>query len=531
MSTEQLTLPRPSSERPSTERKALAVNLDARRYGSFAEIGAGQEVVRWFFRVGGAAGTIAKSMSAYDMSVSDAIYGHCERYVCRQRLEDMLDREHSLNLERLRESRGDTTAFFAFADTVSARNFSGTNDCHGWMGIRFQAHPRDQDSQIIVHVRMLDTENALQQEALGIVGVNLLYGAFFLNHEPDQLIESLLDNLNTRRIEIDMIEFSGIAFRHVDNRVMSLRLVQLGLSNAAMFSASGEVLQPSEVLYKKPILVERGSFRPLTHVNVDMLRAAQEKFQKESDVDADQVVSLAEITMRNLQSNGRIDLRDFLARVDVLAACGMTVLISDYFEYYRLAAYLARYTKKRIGITMGAGSLVELFDDKYYTTLEGGTLESFGRLFKNDLKLYIYPLLDSKTGELKTVNNLQIAPEIRKLYQYLVDKGCIEQLESYDPKHLGTFSREVLRQIQAGEPTWVEHVPEAVSALIKQRGFFGYRRPKNITTQAPNQSTQPATATTTVTKVVSKPSPVAAPAPVDAEAELLSPLASLVSQL
>ncbi len=476
---------RPTPQRPSTEQKALAVNLDPRRYGSFAEIGAGQEVVRWFFRVGAAAGTIAKSMSAYDMSVSDAIYGHCERYVCRKRLEDMLDREQALNLERLRESRGDTTAFFAFADTVSARNFSGTNDCHGWMGIRFQAHPRDQDSQIIVHVRMLDTENALQQEALGIVGVNLLYGAFFLNHEPDQLIESLLDNLSTRRIEIDMIEFSGIAFRHVDNRVMSLRLVQLGLSSAAMFSASGEVLQPSEVLYKKPILVERGSFRPVTHVNMDMLSAAQEKFRAEADVDAEQVVSLAEITMHNLQANGQIDLCDFLARVDVLAACGMTVLISDYFEYYRLAAYLARYTKKRIGITMGAGSLISLFDEKYYTKLEGGVLESFGRLFKNDLKLYIYPLLDPQSGELTTVENLQLAPEIRKLYQYLIDKGCIEQLDTYDPQHLRTFSRDVLRQIEAGDPRWTEHVPAEVAEVIQRRGFFGYRRPKNVAAPVP----------------------------------------------
>lgn len=484
-------LERPPAERPTTERKALAVNLDPRRYGSFAEIGAGQEVVRWFFRVGGAAGTIAKSMSAYDMSVSDAIYGHCERYVCRKRLEDMLDREHSLNLERLRDSRGDTTAFFAFADTVSARNYHGTNECHGWMGIRFQAHPRDQDSQIILHVRMLDTENALQQEALGIVGVNLLYGAFFLNHEPDQLIESLLDNLTTRRIEIDMIEFSGIAFRHVDNRVMSLRLVQLGLSSAAMFSASGEVLQPSEVLYKKPILVERGSFRPVTHVNMDMLLAAQKKFRAEANVEADEVVSLAEITMHNLQANGEIDLRDFLARADVLAACGLTVLISDYFEYYRLAAYLARYTKKRIGITMGAGSLISLFDEKYYTKLEGGVLESFGRLFKNDLKLYIYPLLDPQTGELTTVKNLQLAPEIRKMYQYLLDKGCIEQLDTYDPQHLKTFSREVLKQIQDGDPKWVEHVPREVAEVIQRRGFFGYRRPKTPAPLPPTTTPAP----------------------------------------
>jgi len=480
-----MSVERAGIERPNTERKALAINLDPRRYGSFAEIGAGQEVVRWFFRVGGAAGTIAKSISAYDMTVSDAIYGQCERYVCRQRLEDMLEHEHSLNRERLRESRGDTTAFFTFADTVSARNFKGTNDCHGWMGVRFQSHPQDQDSQIIIHVRMLDTENALQQEAIGIIGVNLLYGAFFLNHEPDQLIESLLDNLSTRRIEIDMIEFSGIAFRHVDNRVMSLRLVQLGLSDAAMFSAKGEVLQPSEVLYKKPILVERGSFRPLTNVNLDMLRSAHDKFCQEPDVDAEQVVTLAEITMRNLQANGEIDLRDFLARVDLLAACGMTVLISNYFEYYRLAAYLARYTKNRIGITMGAGSLHELFDEKYYSKLDGGILESFGRLFKNDLKLYIYPLLDRNTGELTTVENLEVTDEIRKLYEYLVDKGCIEQLNNFNANNLSTFSREVLRQIQAGDPSWIEHVPIEVAEVIQRKGFFGYRRTPSAKQPAP----------------------------------------------
>ncbi|QDV63356.1 TonB-dependent receptor [Crateriforma conspicua] len=463
------------SERPTTDRKALQVNLDSRRYGSFAEIGAGQEVVRWFFRVGAAAGTIAKSMSAYDMSVSDAIYGKCDRYVCRQRLEDMLDREHKLNLERLRESRGDSTAFFAFADTVSARNYHGTNECHGWMGIRFQAHPRDEDSQIIIHVRMLDKNMEAQQEALGIVGVNLLYGAFFMHHEPEQLLESLLDNLSTQRIEIDMIEFSGIAFRHVDNRVMSLRLVQLGLSNAAMFSASGDVLQPSEVLYKRPILVERGSFRPVTHVNLDMLSAARESFKKEADVEEDRIVQLAEITMRNLQANGDIDLRDFLARADTLAACGMTVLISDYFEFYRLAAYLSRYTKERIGITLGAGSLAELFNEKYYTGLEGGILESFGRMFKNDLKLYIYPLLDRETGTLTTVDNLSVSPDLDKLYHYLVDTGCIEQLDAYNPEHLSTFSREVLKMIDAGDPAWEDHVPAEVASVIKRRGFFGHK--------------------------------------------------------
>ena len=461
----------------ATSEKALDLNLDSGRYGSFAEIGAGQEVARWFFRVGGAAGTIAKSVSAYDKAVSDAIYGKCERYVCRQRLEDMLEHEFSLNLERLKEERGDTTAFFAFADTVSARNFQGTNECHGWMGLRFQAHPRDEVSQIIIHVRMLDKENALQQEALGVVGVNLIHGAFHLHHEPDQLVESLLDNLSTERIEIDMIEMSGIAFRNVDNRVMSLRLVQLGLSNAAMFAADGRVLQPSEILRKKSILVERGSFRPLTNTNVDILNCATSRFMQDQADESAEIVTLAEINLSSLRTNGRIDIRDFLTRVDTMAASGMTVLISDYFEYYRLAAYLRRYTKRRIGLTLGIGSLTELFDERYYTGLEGGILESFGRLFKNDLKLYIYPSLNLETQELITVSNLEVAPELSSLFKYLVDRGCIEQLENANQDHLGTFSGDVLRMISEGDERWQDHVPNAVANVIKARGFFGYKKP------------------------------------------------------
>src|SRR5208282_1351823 len=291
------------------------------------------------------------------------------------------------------------------------------------------------------------------------------YAAFFLHHKPELMVESLLDNLTTQRIEIDMIEFCGIEFRHVDNRVMSLKLVELGLSGAAMFGASGEVLQPSEVLRKRPVLVERGSFRPVTKVNIDMINCARERFAAEPEVDGDQVVELMEITMRNLLATGKLDLSDFLARADLLAACGKTVLISDYFEYYRLAGYLARYTKKKIGITMGAGSLCELFDEKYYARLDGGILESFGRLFKNDLKLYIYPLLDRKTGALTTVQNLPVAPELRKLYEYLVERTCIEQLDNYNPAYLPIFSRDVLQQIKSGDNSWSERVPPEVAEV------------------------------------------------------------------
>lgn len=463
-----------SDRKLSTHDKALQVNLDPRRYGSFAEIGAGQEVVRWFFRVGGAAGTIAKSISAYDMKVSDAIYGKCERYVCRPRLQSMLDYEQDLNMERLKEDRGDTTAFFTFADTVSARNFKGANECHAWLGIRFQAHPRDEDSQIIIHVRMLDQTNVRQQEALGIVGVNLIYGACFLHYHPAKLVESLLDNLSTDRIEIDMIEFSGIEFRHVDNRLMSLKLVQLGLSNAAMFGPNGDVLQPSEVLRKRPILVERGSFRPVTHTNLDILRCASERFCSEPGVDGGRVVHLMEIAMNNLMAAGDIDYRDFLARADMLCACGKTVLISNYFEYYRLAAYLTRYTKEKIGITMGAGSLVELFDEKYYCELSGGILESFGRLFKNDLQLYVYPL--KQNNGLVTAANIEIAEELRQLYGYLRDRGCIKDLENYRPECLDIFSREVLQKIGACDPGWRNMVPEAVAQVIQERSYFGYSK-------------------------------------------------------
>ncbi|HLF12646.1 MAG TPA: TonB-dependent receptor [Gammaproteobacteria bacterium] len=465
------------NEHPVVPRdKALKVNLDPRHYGTFAEIGAGQEVVRWFFRAGGAAGTIAKSISAYDMKVSDAIYGSCTRYVCRERLQSMLDYEQRLNLERLGGIRGEDTTFFAFADTVSARSFRGNNECHGWMGIKFQATPGGDNNQIVIHVRMLDNENALQQEALGIVGLNLVYGACFFHDQPERLLESLLDGLSTNRIEIDLIEFSGDEFGHVDNRVMSLRLVQLGLTGAAMFSSEGKVLQPSEVLYKKPVLVERGRFRPVTYVNLDLAAAALKSFEAESDdVAPGETVSIMEITMRNLMAQGDVDLNDFISRADVLATTGHTVMISDFIEYYRLAAYLFRYTNRRIGLAMGAMNLREIFDESYYLKLEGGILESFGRLFKNNLKLFVYPYLDQVTNELITIDNVEVAPSLRQLYGYLVDRRCIVQLTDINPAYLRIYSPDVLRKISAKNPEWESVVPPKVAEAIKSRGLFGYQ--------------------------------------------------------
>ena len=456
-----------------THQKALRINLDPRWYGTVAEIGAGQEVARWFFRAGGAAGTVAKTISAYDMAVSDAVYGKSGRYVSMPRLQAMLDHEFSLNVERLGEDRGDANAFFAFADTVVARSYQGGNECHGWMGVKFQSHPRDDPSQIILHVRMLDAEAGLQQEALGIVGVNLLHGAFFQHHEPEQLIESLLDRLTTGRIEIDMIQFKGIEFRSVDNRLMALKLVQLGLSGAAMFGPDREVLQPSEVLRKKAILVERGSFRPPTVVNIDMLHTALEKFQADPANEGREILALTELTMRNLLAGGKdVDRRDFLARADLLAACGMTVIISDYVEYHRLAAYLAWRTDGRIGIVMGVPSLIDLFDEANHAQLPGGILESFGRLFKSHLKLFVYPML--KGEGTVTVDTVRVDAELQPLYDYLSGRGSFVDLDNFNPDYLPILSRDVLRRIAAGDASWEHMVPDEVAALIKKRSFFGH---------------------------------------------------------
>jgi len=460
-----------------THSKALRINLDPRWYGTFAEIGAGQEVVRWFFRVGGAAGTIAKSISAYDMKVSDAIYGQVDRYVSRNRLQAMLDYEFDLDLERLGPERGDDTSFFAFADTVVARSYRGTNECHGWMGIKYQSRAHDQPSQVVMHVRMLDEEASAQQEALGIVGVNLCYGAFFLSHVPEELVESLLDSLTTRRIEIDMLEFSGIEFRNVDNRIMALKLVQIGLSGAAVFGPNREVLQPSDLLHNKAVLVERGSFRPVTYVNLDMFQSALVKFKQEPAVANKPILGLMELTMRNLLAGGKeVDRRDFLARAEVLGACGMTVLISDYFEYYRLAAYLSWRTRERIAIVMGVPSIFELFDEKYYADLPGGILENFGRLLKNDLKVYVYPMQRSPTDELQTIHTVKVKPDLQPLYDYLVGRGSFVQLDNYNPEYLQIFSRDVLKRIASGDEAWDQMVPPQVAEIIRRRGFFGYKK-------------------------------------------------------
>ena len=457
-----------------TNRKAFQINLDRQKYGTFAEIGAGQEVARRFFHVGGAAGTIAKTMSAYDMTFSDAIYGPADRYVSRVRLNTMLDHEYDLLLERLGKKPGNERAFFVFADTVAARSFKQHNEAHGWLGVRFQPTPGAEPSQIIIHVRMLDEANVDQQEALGVIGVNLLYGAFY-HSQPERLISSLQENLTPGRIQVDLIKFSGPAYINIDNRLMSLQLVSQGLTDAVMFTADGEIVQPSEIIYKKAILIERGSFRPVTYATNDMLEGARRQFLKESGTSEKDLVVLMEMTLENLLSEGQLDHADFLARVDILGALGRTVLISKFGEYYRLAGYLSRYTSRPIGLVMGVPSLLEIFDEKYYLNLEGGILEALGRMFTSGLKLYVYPMIDEKTGEIVTATQVEVAPNLRSLFQYLIDNGSIKEISDYRKEFLRIYPPAVLAKLKAGDESWEKMVPPEVAQIIKRREFFGYR--------------------------------------------------------
>ena len=463
-------------EKLSTLQKALAVNLDDRKYGTFAEIGAGQEVARFFFQAGGAAGTIAKSMSAYDMAVSDAIYGEEEthRYVCRSRVHKMLKREYSLLVDRVSELKAKTTQYFAFANTVAAKGYKSKKDCHGWLGIQLQLYPGAEPSQITLHVRMLDNSNTQQQEALGILGVNLIHGAFNFFAEPKRMIDHLMDNLSWERIEIDYCHFEGPYFEDVDNKEMALYLVQSDITSAAMLSPDGQVVLPSEALYKKNILVARGTFRPVTLVNLDMSECAKKEFLNERGVTESNSTFLAEMTVRDIMGEDKGDLRDYLERAKQLNALGFNVLVSNYLRFFTLRAYLNRLTKKKLGIVLSVPNIIDIFNEQFYEGMEGGILEAFGKLFAAGTRLYVYPRMHIDTGELITTETLKVPEHLKYLYRHLLENRYIVPLEGGDSDLMGIHSQKVLKEIQHGDGDWKSQVPDEVYEAIKSKKLFGY---------------------------------------------------------
>ena len=456
----------------TVRQKALALNLEARAYGTFAEIGGGQEVARWFFSVGGAAGTVAKSISAYDMSVSDGLYGQAKRYVGRQRLEAMLEQEFVQLKEQLGQKHGSSKCFFVFADTVATRKFGQPGHGHGWLGVRFQAQCGEEPSEIIIHAHLLDSTAAREQESLGILGVNLIHAAFYRRGDPAQLIDALMDELSREQVEIDMIKFSGPAFVQVDNRLMTLQLVEKGLTDAAMFTSTGQVVQPSEVFYKKPILVERGSFRPATNLTLDLLERAREQFLQEPSVKGQEPLVLAEMTLHSLIPGPDVGHADFLARADILHTLGFNVLISRFEPYYQMAEYLAAYTDQLIGLAVGLPTMRQVADEKFYTDLPGGVLESVGRLFKRSVKMYVYPTRDPVSGRILTLNDAPMQPPWHHLRSLLREIGRIDPISSFNEEYLSIRTPEVLAQIESGNPSWETKVPRAVATIIKEKGLF-----------------------------------------------------------
>ncbi|WP_282070319.1 TonB-dependent receptor [Olleya namhaensis] len=460
---------------PSLKDKALRINLNENIYGTFAEIGAGQETVRHFFRAGGASGTIAKAMSAYDKDFSDAIYGieNDRRYVTEARLRKMVSHEIKLIEERIDREKNPHKMFFSFANTVATIDFAKKYKGHGWVGIKYQIDPEEEEyNEIVLHIRFKENDARLQQETLGILGTNLIYGAFYKYNEPRKLLRYLYDHLDKDQIEIDTINFSGPVFKDVDNRLMSLQLVKNGMTDAIMFAPDGNNVLPARVLYKKNILALRGSFRPVTKVNIDMYEKSLDMFIKENKVDENNTQVIFEITLSNLRAEGEIDEQDFMDRARLLCSLGHTVLISNFQEYYKLVEYFSQYSKSRMGLAMGVNNLVDIFDEKYYRHLSGGILEAFGKLFFKDLRVYLYPMKESD-GTLTTSDTLKVHPRMKELYKFFKYNGKVVDITDFDPATLDVFSRRVLKMIATGEEGWQQMLPEGVSKLISEQSLFG----------------------------------------------------------
>ncbi|MBT1450410.1 TonB-dependent receptor [Glaciecola sp. XM2] len=462
----------------STSQKALRLNLDDKKYGTIVEIGAGQEVARQFFLAGAAAGTIAKTMSAYDMKFSDAIYGvqNDGRYVSKARVKAMMEQELNLVLERVSEGRSKASRYFAYAATVAAKSFNRDNECHAWCGIRIQMYPGAEPSNIKVHVRMHDDNAEAQQQALGVLGVNLIYAAYYYFEDPKMMIDSLTDSIKPGRIEIDSIEFVGPYFEDIDNRAINLHLIRSWKTRAIMFRPDGTIGVPAEMLYKKNVITIRGSFRPVTNLNVDMIEQGKKAFYAQKGISEANTIAIAEISLNDAKGNdNHVPEEDLVQRVQLLNALGYNVMISDYTRYFSLRAYFRQYTKMHIGIVVGMINLKQIFDEESYRGVEGGMLEGFGKLFPDNTRMFIYPELNAE-GELREFSDLKVQEHLRFLYRHLLENDFLTGLDTSDINLFKIFSRDILKQLKSGGGDWENSVPKLVAEQIIDNGFFGFKQ-------------------------------------------------------
>jgi len=430
-----------------TKRKALRINLAQDIYGTFAEIGAGQEVARNFFNAGAASGTIAKTISAYDMTFSDSIYGVEEsgRYVSRSRLLKMLDHEYALTSQRLTGEKYANRRLFAFANTVAALNFNKTNDPHGWIGIRFQHEIGSAPSDLIFHVNLLDSDNMLQQEVLGILGVNLVFAAYYYHRDVQTMIESLSDNLSPGAVEIDMVKVDGPAFEQVNERLINLYLIAKGFSKAAIFNPKGEVYQSKDFLYKKNIMILRTKYRQKSNPNFDLFNLAVAEFKRHIGISGDDnLVVMIEVLMNAAMHEdpdiSAEDLDYFAKRAEYLCATGNHIIVTNFRRSNHLAEFLAEFKPQNVGISTNIANLKNIFNSDNYNKehYTNELLAYVSGMFSKNVKLYAYPYLDKNNQQIVTTKNMSVSPEARPLFDFLVSNQYIVDIENYDEKHVKT---------------------------------------------------------------------------------------------
>ncbi len=432
-------------EIPETKRKALRINLDQSVYGTFAEIGAGQEVARNFFTAGAASGTVAKTMSAYDMVFSNSIYGVEEsgRYVSKSRLQKMLGHEFELLTERLIGEKYVGRNFFAFANTVTTLNFNKTNDPHGWMGIRFQATPGGEPNDIIFHVRLLDSDATLQQNVLGIIGVNLVYGAYFLRDDIQTMIESLVDNLSIGSVELDVINLTGPVFKNANDRLVNLYLIAKGFSSAAIFDKNANACQSNDLLYKKDIMILRTKYKQKSTPNFDLFNRAVDQFKRSQKIKDKNLVVMIEVLMSNMLGEqnelSNEDLELFANKAEELSATGNNVIVSNFTRNHKLALYLSRCRPSSVGISTNIANLKRIFDSSSFPENYTDELLAYvSDLFSKNVKLYAYPYLDKNTNEIITTQNMPVSEEAKPLFEFLIKNNYIRDIEDFDEKDVKT---------------------------------------------------------------------------------------------
>lgn len=458
----------------SIKEKALKINIESHYFGTIAEIGGGQETARNLFQAGGASNSIAKTISAYDKKYSDHFYNHGEpsRYVAEDRLEKMLSSEYTELLEVIAEDC--EKRFFAFANTVETLNFHKTNNGHGWIGVAFEGSNRHIPNVIYIHVQLKENDGLLQQYTIGAIGVNLMYGALFQPDKPRNLIKTLLDNLDTERLDVDYIFMNGPDFMGVDNRLLNLFLVSEGMTAAIMFDKDGKVQQPSDMLYKKNVLAIRGVFRPINNLGLEIVKHSHDKFSRDQSYTAENTITFCEMTLNNLMNGEQIDEKDFLDRVDVLNAMGQCVMVSRFLRFFTLTEYFTKFKMLRLRLVMGTPTFIKVLDHSYYKDLRGGLLEAMGRMLGENIKIYIYPSVDHASGRVIFPNDLHLPDDVYHLLKYLEMNRRIVKLENAKTEYQDITSEKVIELIEHSSPELSEVVPQEIEKMIRDNKLFGY---------------------------------------------------------